>query len=110
MANDIAENPGPETGETVSSGISIFHLNIRSIRNKLYDILHLLEYDILCFSETHLDDSVSNAVLEIPGYNIIRKDRTGIGIGLGGGIILYYKDCIKIDRKPDLEIHGVESL
>ena len=43
----------------------------------------------MCFSET----SISDDVLAIPGYDvIIRKDRAGIGIGLGGGIILYPKD------------------
>jgi hypothetical protein len=31
LANDVAENPGPETNDTISSGLTIFHLNIRSI-------------------------------------------------------------------------------
>ena len=111
LSNDISENPGPEINETAFGGLTIFHLNIRSIRNKIDSILHLLDHDILCFTETHLDNSVTNDALEIPGYcNIIRKDRTGIGIGLGGGIILYYKDYIKVERRCDLEMPDMESL
>ena len=41
-------------------------------------------------------------ILAIPGYNvIIRKDRAGIGKGLGGCIILYHKDYIKVDRRQE---------
>jgi hypothetical protein len=111
LANDIAENPKPETNDTISSGLTTFHLNIRSIRNKLDSILYLLDHDILCFTETHLDNSISDDVLAIPGYDvIIRKDRAGIGIGLGGGIILYHKDYIKVDRRQNLELPGLECI
>jgi hypothetical protein len=83
----------------ISGGLTIFHLNIRSIRNNLCSILYLLDHDILCFTETHLDNS---DILAIPGYDvIIRKDRAGIGKGLGGGIILYHKDYIKVDRRQE---------
>jgi hypothetical protein len=111
LANDIAENPGPETNDTISGGLTIFHLNIRSIRNKLDSILYLLDHDILCFTETHLDNSITDDVLAIPGYDvIIRKDRAGIGKGLGGGIILYHKDYIKVDRRQDLELPGLKCI
>ena len=50
----------------------------------------MLDHDILCFTETHLDNSITDDVLAVPGYDvIIRKDRTGIGNGLGGGIIFH---------------------
>ena len=61
-----------------------------------------MDHDILCFTETHLDNSITDDILAIPGYDvIIRKDRTGIGKGLGGGIILYHKDYIKVDRRQE---------
>ena len=102
LANDIDENPGPETNDTISGGLAIFHLNIRSIRNKLCSILYLLDHDILYFTETHLDNYIIDDILAIPGYDVsIRKDRAGIGKGLGGGIILYHKDYIKVDRKQE---------
>ena len=51
-AGDIASNPGPYPEQT----LSILHLNIRSIRNKI-DYLkdNFIEFEVLCFSETHLD-------------------------------------------------------
>ena len=101
----------PETNDTISGGLTIFHLNIRSIRNKLDSVLYLLDHDILCFNETHLDNYITDDVLAIPGYDVfIIKDRAGIGKGLGGGIILYHKDYIKVDRRQDLELPGLECI
>ena len=47
LCGDIEENPGPVQGEitrTLHSSISIIHLNVRSLRNKINDITHLV-YD-----------------------------------------------------------------
>jgi len=43
--------------------------------------LHENDIDIFCISETKLDSSIK--VLNIPGYNFIRKDRTSSGGGVG---------------------------
>ena len=52
LCNDIAENPGPETDHAVNNNLTILHLNVRSIRNKLDDICNYLEdCDTACFSE-----------------------------------------------------------
>ena len=52
-ADDIERNPGPNT---INNSLSILHCNIRSIRNKLDCITeNLLDFDILCFGESHLD-------------------------------------------------------
>lgn len=59
MSGDVSENPGPDlesistvTGDTCS--LSILHLNIRSIRNKIkYIEENFNDFDILCFTETH---------------------------------------------------------
>ena len=51
LCNDIAENPGLVTGHAVNNYLTILHLNVRSIRNKLDDICNYLEdCDIACFS------------------------------------------------------------
>ena len=53
LASDIEQNPGPPN---FLSDLSVLHLNIRSIRNKMeYIIDNFLDFDILCVSETHLD-------------------------------------------------------
>jgi hypothetical protein len=59
LSGDIEQNPGPTQGDTtgtLQSSISICHLNIRSLRNKIDDIVHIVEdFDIVCFTETHFD-------------------------------------------------------
>ena len=50
LSGDIESNPGP-----TENCLSIIHSNIRSIRNKIEFIKnHLLDFDVLCFTETHL--------------------------------------------------------
>ena len=70
LSEDIEQNPGPTQGDTtrtLQSSISICHLNIRSLRNKIDDIVHIVEdFDIVCFTETHFDQRVSTNNLVIP--------------------------------------------
>ena len=68
MSDDIELNPCPISG----SVFDIIHLNIWSIRNKienLYTIVH--EIDIVCFSETHLDNNGTNEQINLEGFNQI---------------------------------------
>ena len=60
--NDVEPNPGDPT-------LSIFHLNIRSLRNKISYLSDLTEeYDIICVSETHLDENVNTTDLSMLVY------------------------------------------
>ena len=72
LSGDIEVNPGP----IINNVPDILHLNVRSIRNKiahLNSIVH--DFDILCFTETHLDSNVSNDNLTLDGFStIFRKD------------------------------------
>ena len=55
LSGDIELNPGPQF---LGHSSSVLHVNIRSIRHKLeYIKEHFLDFDILCFTETHLDDT-----------------------------------------------------
>ena len=61
IAGDVELNPGP--GETPVNFevhcLSIFHGNIRSLRNKVDYISNIIEdYDIVFFKETYLDKLV----------------------------------------------------
>ena len=77
LSGDIELNPGPKYG----SVLDIIHLNIRSIRNKIEDLYKIVnEFDIVCFSETHLDNNVTNEQINKEGFSqIIRKDRNWYG-------------------------------
>ena len=61
ICGDAEANPGPNS---TCFSISIFYLNIRSIRQKLEFIkVNLLDYDIFCFTEGHLNEDISSTYL-----------------------------------------------
>ena len=105
QAGDIETNPGPENVHE----LSILHLNIRSIRNKLDFILdNFSDFNILCFTETHLDANVSTDMLPLSNcYSTpYRKDRTNHG----GGVMAYINSSLLHMRRLDLEIFCEESI
>ena len=72
----------------IHNSLSILYTNIRSIRNKFdYFIENFLDFDILCFSEPHLDANITTESLIMSSkYDIpYRKDRTNHG----GGLLMY---------------------
>ena len=95
MSGDVLENPGPDLNTSADSdSLSIIHLNIRSIRNKIHYIKDsLADFDILCFPETHLNHDISNEELFIEGFQPVkfRKDVSPHSAGLltyvGEGLI-----------------------
>jgi len=104
LSGDIEVNQGPIN----NFDINIIHLNIRSIRNKLSfleDFIH--DYEILCFTETHLDNSIPDDQLSFDGYSfLIRKDRNSFG----GGVLMYFSDTLKVNRRYDLESSFIECI
>lgn len=75
-------------------GLLILHLNIRSIVNKIELIRHLLndeQIDALCLTESWLTDYVTDDLIHIDGYKILRKDREkDHGTRRGGGFVFIY--------------------
>ncbi|PJE77993.1 hypothetical protein CI610_03077 [invertebrate metagenome] len=100
---DIESNPGPVEGE-----LSVFHLNIRSVRNKLEYIENIAgEYDVICLTETHLDVEVPSSELLLDGFHHpFRLDRNFAG----GGILVYVNEVLKVSRIVDLERPDTEIL
>ena len=88
--------------------MEIFHLNARSIRNKLDYISDITDtFNVLCFSETHLDNSVQSETLILNGYDgPIRKDRTRNG----GGVMVYVSNLLRYKRREDLEDQILETI
>ena len=100
QAGDIERNPGPS--ETPQD-LSIAHLNIRSISNK-FDYIKdkFLDFDIICFSETHLDNSVSLDSISLDNFNVpYRKDRRNHS----GRLLMYFNSSLAHKRRPDLETY-----
>ena len=62
--------------------VKIGHLNIRSLLKKIDEIkilIHENSFDILAISETWLSDKIPNELVNIPGFNVYRKDRPSHG-------------------------------
>ena len=83
---NIHPNPGPAVPEDTSEKkfIEICHVNMRSLnpnnRSSKLDELHTTfcikkQFDIICVSETWLDNSISDKDIELPDYQIFRKYR-----------------------------------
>lgn len=90
LSGDIESNPDFLMMDDMrkTRGLKIVHLNVRSLRHKT-DSLQLegmnnKTVDILTLSETWLD-AVEDSEIALRGFNCVRKDRTGVKEGYGGG-------------------------
>ena len=90
--------------------ITISHVNINSItsRCRLDELSHftvLHDIDILCLSETKLDDSIHPSLFSLDSFHdplTRHRDRNG------GGVAIYIRECLPFKRLPDLELNGIE--
>ena len=68
--------------------------NVTSITPKIDEIRSVVldkKIDIAAFTEIWLRDSIQDTIIDIPGYQIYRKDRNG---GSHGGVCTYVRDGI----------------
>ncbi len=89
--------------------ISFVHYNVQSVAQKL-DVLYaeLRDFDLLAFSETWLNPSISQADLILTSFQPPeRKDRTADS---HGGVMVYVKESLHYKRRTDLEIIGIECI
>lgn len=99
ISGNVALNPGPQDVTTtyptpadfkIRSGIGFVHLNLRSLLPKM-DMVRIwvknTDADVLVISETWLNKSISDKVINIEGYNVFRIDRPK----RGGGLVIYIK-------------------
>ena len=96
LGNDVHPNPGPQDYE-----LSIFHLNARSVRNKLSYVEDIAsESSIICVTESHLDTNIIDNDILIDGFfdQILRKDRNCFG----GGVLVYTSQDICVKPRYDL--------
>jgi exonuclease III len=92
-------------------GLAIFHINCRSIVNKIDEIDSLissLNMDILCVSETWLNENILDEDIRVDGFKIIRKDRPN---RKGGGVAIYIKESIIYKERHDLSsLNDIENI
>ena len=88
--------------DSFTSSLSMLHLNIRSIKNKLGKFCNFLgslniKFPIIGISETWLDDSFHNS--HISGNKFMHNFRAG---RTGGGVGLYLTDYLNCKQRSDL--------
>ena len=76
-----------------SSDFTIYYQNTRGLRTKTLDIYNYstqINYSIIAFTETGLNDSFSDNELFSNNYSVYRSDRNYIGTNCrrGGGVLL----------------------
>ena len=106
---DIERNPGPNENENnIVNTLEIFHLNARSMRNKLNYIHDIADtFHILCIAETFLDNSITMDSIILEGFNEpLRKDRTNNG----GSVVIFVTNELRYKRWPDLKDQNIESI
>ena len=65
-----------------------------------------LHFDLLALSETRLDSSISDGLVKIRGYDIVRKDRSRTG----GGVCIYLRSTINFKIRSDLVSDDSEAI
>ena len=110
-ASNDSNDPDPEVH--LVRGFKIAHLNINRLINKMDDVRELMSthvFDVLALSETWLSPNITHNEVDIPGYTVARKDRTGSAKLNGGGVLLYVRENIPFTVKNDLAAKNEELL
>ena len=89
----------------------MFLSNTRSLVNKIEDlevVINQNDVDIVCITETWLTNNISNSVVDISDYTLVRKDRSADK--RGGGVCTYIKSSIDFTTIDELNDSPFESL
>lgn len=91
--------------------MSVLLTNIRGLLSNFDDLKVTLSFaetstDISVLTETFLSAQVPSSAIKIDGYDLMRKDRTSHG----GGVAVYCKNTLNVQRLPDLEQPGFETI
>ena len=86
---------------------------MNNTKNKLADFQQLVlcnDFDVVCVSETWLNQDTADGEILPPSYTIHRKDRTSVERERGGGVLIACRSDIASIRRRDLEMDDYEIL
>ena len=114
ISNDIEQNKYPDIilknlRMKNTNKIIVGHLNINSIRNKIFMLADIVKnnIDILLISETKIDNSFPKSQFLLHGFSEpYRLDRNSNG----GGLLLYVRNDIPTRRPLQLISNNIESI
>ncbi len=85
-----------------NKAITLLYANAQSINSKIDELKVIsqdLDPDIILLTETWCNSTIENAALTIENYKLetdLRKDRCDTANGIGGGLLVYAKQDIRI--------------
>lgn len=90
--------------------LNIYYQNTRGLRTKSEEfMINILqsEPEIICLTETWLNDSLVNSEYFPETYNVHRRDRNYVKTGqkYGGGVLIAVTSSINAHRRHDLELY-----
>ena len=96
---DIEINPGPKKFK--KNSLSLCHWNLNSLSAHNFSKLTQLKaytstykHDFICLSETYLDSTIPDSLLEIDGYSLICSDHSNYI--KRGETCIYYKESLPV--------------
>jgi len=102
-----------------TENLHICHVNYQSLLahlDEFRDFVTNSGYNIICLSETWLRPSVSDHLVRLQGYYLVRRDRTGRA---GGGVAFYIQEHLRAevllqsdndcDRRPEFIIAKISA-
>ena len=66
--------------------------------------------DVLAINETKIDSSVNDNDIYLPGFEVVRKDRSVNGRSGGGGVCIYLQSNINYQIRDDLGDDQLECI
>ena len=112
LAGDIELNPGPGTNHCK---VSLYYQNVRSLKNKLDDYKSSLcvniesnNYQVVCLSETWLNEHVLDDELSFTDCAMYRRDRNDNR--RGGGLLTLVNNAIISRRLHEFENDACELM
>ena len=96
LLGNIEPNPRLKTNK-----FSIFHRNLNSLSAHSFSRLtqwkaynSIYKYDFICLSETYLDSSIPDNLINIEGFKLVRSDHPDSM--KRGGASIYYKESLSV--------------
>ena len=96
---DIKISPGRKKFK--KNSISVCHWNLNSLSahkfsklKQLKAYISIYKHDFICLTETYLDSSIPDSLLEIDGYDLIRSDH--LNHIRRGSVCIYYKESVPV--------------
>ena len=90
------------------SDVSVFYANSRSLVNKINQLeleIATYQYDLMVFTETHLDSSILDSELFPSSYTVFRRDRVQNG-RRGSGILIAVRDTLRASVREDVSFNS----